>query len=176
MPGSAVLADTGPLAALFDPTDPHYPVALTFFQSHEGPSLSTLAVVTELTHLLAVRRQVAFLAWLRGGGASIEPIGVDDLAAIEGWTSKYRDQPMDFADATLVLVAERTGIGDIVTLDRGFEAFRFRGRRRFKNLMPVRAAAVKRVRAPRKRMNLKISRAEVRQAISRDRVVKLRRD
>ncbi len=139
MRSSAVLADTGPLAALFDPNDPHYPVALTFFQSHEGTLLTTLAVVTEVTHLLAVHRQVAFLAWLRGGGASIEPIGVNDLADIERLTGKYSDQPMDFADATLVLVAERTGIGDIVTLDRGFEAFRFRGRRRFNNLMQVRA-------------------------------------
>lgn len=139
MRSSAVLADTGPLAALFDPNDPHYPRALAFFQSHEGALLTTLAVVTEVTHLLAIRRQVAFLAWLRGGGASIEPIGVDDIAAIEGLTSKYRDHPMDFADATLVLVAERTGIGDIVTLDGGFEAFRFRGRRRFNNLMPLRA-------------------------------------
>lgn len=139
MRSSAVLADTGPLAALFDPNDPHYPLALAFFRSHEGALLTTLAVVTEVTHLLAVRRQVAFLAWLRGGGASIEPIGVDDIAAIEGLTSKYRDHPMDFADATLVLVAERTGIGDIVTLDGWFEAFRFRGRRRFNNLMPLRA-------------------------------------
>lgn len=169
MHSSAVLADTGPLVALFDPNDRHYPLALAFFQSHEGALLTTLAVVTEVTHLLAVRRQVAFLAWLRGGGALIEPIGVDDLAAIERLTGKYADHPMDFADSTLVVVAERTGIGDIVTLDRGFESFRFRGRRRFNNLMPVRAAAAKRVRALRKRMNLKISRAEVRQAISKGR-------
>jgi hypothetical protein len=165
---SAVLADTGPLAAWFDPNDPHYPLALTFFQSHDGALLTTLAVVTEVTHLLAVRRQVAFLAWLRGGGAAIEPIGVNDLAAIEELTNKYRDHPMDFADATLVLIAERTGIGDIVTLDRGFGAFRFRGRRRFNNLMPARAA-VKRVRALRKRMNLKISRAGIRQATAKGR-------
>jgi predicted nucleic acid-binding protein len=136
---SAVLADTGPLAALFDPNDHHYPAALTFFHAHEGALLTTLAVVTEVTHLLAVRRQVAFFAWLRGGGASIEPIGVEDISAIERLTRKYCDHPMDFADATLVLVAERTGIGDIVTLDRGFEAFRFRGRRQFNNLMPVRS-------------------------------------
>ena len=138
MRSSAALADTGPLVAWFDPRDPLYAAALAFFESYQGALLTTLAVVTEVTHLLAVRRQVAFLAWLRGGGASIEPVGVADLAAIERLIGKYRDQPMDFADASLVLLAERTGIADIVTLDRGFETFRFRGRRHFNNLMRAR--------------------------------------
>jgi predicted nucleic acid-binding protein len=45
---------------------------------------------------------------------------------------------MDFADATLVLLADELGTGDIVTLDeRGFRTDRFRGSRRF-NLVPAR--------------------------------------
>lgn len=135
MPSSAALADTGPLAAWFDARDPHYPAALAFFESYEGTLLTTLAVVTEVTHLLDVRKQIAFLAWLRGGGASIAPIDAEDLAAIERMIGKYRDHPVDFADATLVRLAERTGIADIVTFDRGFEDFRFRGKHRFNNLL-----------------------------------------
>jgi hypothetical protein len=39
---------------------------------------------------------------------------------------------MDFADATLVLLADELGAGDILTLDqRGFRTYRFRGSRRF---------------------------------------------
>lgn len=138
MPSRAVLADTGPLVAWFDARDPHYPAALAFFESHEGALLTTLAVVTEVTHLLEVRTQLAFLAWLRGGGASIAAIDAEDFAAIERLIGKYRDHPIDFSDATLVRVAERTGIADIVTFDRGFEDFRFRGRRRFNNVMTAR--------------------------------------
>jgi len=42
---------------------------------------------------------------------------------------------MDFADATLVLLADELGAGDILTLDeRAFRTYRFRGSRRF-NLM-----------------------------------------
>jgi predicted nucleic acid-binding protein len=43
---------------------------------------------------------------------------------------------MDFTDATLVLLANDLGTGDILTLDeRGFRTYRFRGSRRF-NLVP----------------------------------------
>jgi len=45
---------------------------------------------------------------------------------------------LDFADATLVLLADELGTGDVVTLDeRGFRTYRFRGSRRF-NLVPGR--------------------------------------
>jgi predicted nucleic acid-binding protein len=38
---------------------------------------------------------------------------------------KYRNVPMDYADATLVLLAERLGLFDLLTLDRrGLSVFR----------------------------------------------------
>jgi predicted nucleic acid-binding protein len=46
---------------------------------------------------------------------------------------KYKDIPMDFADATLVTLAEGTGIDEVFTLDmRGFSAYRIHGRKAFK--------------------------------------------
>lgn len=45
---------------------------------------------------------------------------------------KYRDLPMDFADASLVRVAAREGIERIFTLDRrDFGLYRLPNRRRF---------------------------------------------
>jgi uncharacterized protein len=39
--------------------------------------------------------------------------------------TRYEDTPMDFADATLVLLAEELGVTDILTLDRrGFSTYR----------------------------------------------------
>ena len=53
---------------------------------------------------------------------------------------KYRDVPMDYADATLVVQAENEGVADIFTLDRrGFEVYRFNGKHRF-NMVPGRIA------------------------------------
>ena len=48
---------------------------------------------------------------------------------------KYRDVPMDFADATLVSLAEDLEIGRLFTLDRrGFMTFRWKGTRQFELL------------------------------------------
>lgn len=47
-----------------------------------------------------------------------------------------RHERMDFADATLVLVAERAGVQDIFTIDRrDFEAYRTPSGRRLKLLL-----------------------------------------
>ncbi len=48
---------------------------------------------------------------------------------------KYRDLPMDLADAPLVLAAEELGSGRILSTDRrDFQAFRWNVRRPFRNL------------------------------------------
>jgi len=68
-------------------------------------------------------------------------IGVsdEDLPAIEALMLRYRDRPMDFADGTLVHLAERTGTTNILTIDHGdFETYRIRGRKRF-TIAPARA-------------------------------------
>ena len=44
---------------------------------------------------------------------------------------KYADVPMDFADATLVALAEERDDTRILTLDSDFHVYRLHGRRRF---------------------------------------------
>jgi predicted nucleic acid-binding protein len=44
---------------------------------------------------------------------------------------RYRDLPMDLADATLVALAEARGVRQIFTLDREFHVYRLRGRAAF---------------------------------------------
>jgi predicted nucleic acid-binding protein len=135
VPGAAI-ADTGPLAAWFRRNDPFHAAADRFFRAFDGALLSTWPVVVEVTHLLLPAAQLQFLAWVREGGIELASIEPADLEPIERLTAKYRDQPMDFADATLVLLAERTGVADIVTFDRKqFEVYRFRGSRRFNQLL-----------------------------------------
>jgi predicted nucleic acid-binding protein len=51
---------------------------------------------------------------------------------------RYADTPMDFADATLVLLAEAVGVNDILTLDRcGFAVYRTRNGRTFRNVLDI---------------------------------------
>ena len=46
--------------------------------------------------------------------------------------ARYADRPMDFADATLVHVAERLKVSAILTIDHDdFETYRIASRKRF---------------------------------------------
>ena len=45
---------------------------------------------------------------------------------------KYSDLPMDFADATLVVLAEELNTDLVFTLDQDFQVYRVRGRKQFR--------------------------------------------
>jgi predicted nucleic acid-binding protein len=95
--------------------------------------------------LLRPSAQIRFLAWIRTGGVRVEDLQTGDLASIEQLVSRYTNLPMDFADATLVSLAQETGIDEIITFDsRGFGAFRFRGKRRFVSLLRLSRARLRR--------------------------------
>jgi predicted nucleic acid-binding protein len=58
--------------------------------------------------------------------------GAADLKRAVGRMVRYSDTPMDFADATLVLLAETVGSDEILTLDRrGFRTYRWGRNRAF---------------------------------------------
>ena len=55
--------------------------------------------------------------------------------------ARYRDRPMDFADATLVYLAGRENLTDVFTTDHAdFNTYRVAGRRKF-HLLPERRPA-----------------------------------
>lgn len=69
--------------------------------------------------------------WSTRGALTILPVEKLDILRLRALMRKYRDLPMDLADATLVHVAEREGIQQVFTLDRRhFGAYRI-GRRSF---------------------------------------------
>ena len=47
---------------------------------------------------------------------------------------KYRDMRADFADASLVALAERLNVTRVASVDRDFTIYRLSGRRRFENV------------------------------------------
>jgi uncharacterized protein len=58
-------------------------------------------------------------------------------AAVRAVMRKYRDFPVDFADACLVQLADELNTGDILTLDRDFESYRWRRTRPFRLLIAL---------------------------------------
>jgi uncharacterized protein len=65
-------------------------------------------------------------------------IANDELAALEALMHRYADRPMDFADATLVHLAERDGLRTILTVDHSdFETYRIGRSAKFR-ILPAR--------------------------------------
>ncbi len=67
------------------------------------------------------------------GAATILPLTRPMLQRTRILLEKYSDLPMDYADATLVVLAEELGTDTVMTTDRrDFEVYRIRGRKRFR--------------------------------------------
>ena len=131
----SVVVDSGFLIGLFDEGDPLHQRCRAFLRDYRGRFLTTEAVLTEALALLSHTQQMRCLEWL-GDAARAGLIAVDreplDFRAIENLARKYSDQPMDFADASVVLLATRSGVREILTADRrDFAVYRLPGRARF---------------------------------------------
>ena len=57
-----------------------------------------------------------------------------DLARIAEVLEKYADLPADFADASLVALAERLRVRRIATVDSDFSVYRIGGKQPFENV------------------------------------------
>ena len=132
------LADTGALLAYLDQKDKwHGACREAFEQGLLFPLLTSTAVLTELFHLARGRKQQLQVVWafVRSGALRIVPMLDEDLPALETLMLRYRDRPMDLADATLVRIAERESTLTVFTTDNDdFETYRAFGRRRFRVL------------------------------------------
>jgi len=129
------LIDTGAILALLDRDDRWHVRCREAFSALPLPLATSAAVLAELFHLLGDDPPQEAAAWgfLRSGAVMLLPIDHDDLPQLEALMSRYRDRPMDFADATLVLLGERESLTTIFTIDHDdFETYRLAGRRRFR--------------------------------------------
>jgi predicted nucleic acid-binding protein len=113
---------------------------MEFLRNFKGELISDLPVVTEVMYLLdfSVQAQVGFLRWLLAGGVTLIDVSSEDFERTVELLEKYRGLPADFADATLVAIAERMGLHEIATLDRDFGVYRLKGKRAFRNVFPAR--------------------------------------
>ena len=59
------------------------------------------------------------------------PATPDSLRHCRRLMEKYSDLPMDFADATLLVLAEELNTDNVFTVDCDFRIYRIRGRKHF---------------------------------------------
>lgn len=129
-----LLLDTGGLVSLLDRSQRRHQEFLAFFEGWSGEVVSTEAVLTEATHLLSRTSggAMACLEFFLKGGAILVPSSSQSLQRSRELMQKYQTLPMDYADATLVVLAEDLDTVLILTTDsRDFSVYRSRGRNRF---------------------------------------------
>lgn len=122
-----ILLDTGPLVALLDARDSWHERCLVQWHELGHRCLTTDAVVTEATHLVARGGAPAHvpLDFILASSIPIVPLEVSGHRYATRLMRHYSDTPMDYADATLVVVADVMKLRRIFTLDRrGFGSYK----------------------------------------------------
>ena len=129
-----LLLDTGVFVALVDRSETKHADCVSALEHWTGSIITTEAVLTETLHLVgpAWPPQKACLEFFLRGAFLLVPSSRASLARVAHLMEKYRDLPMDYADATLVALGEETETDHVFTLDRkGFSTYRLSGRRMF---------------------------------------------
>lgn len=134
-----LILDTGPIVALLDRKDPYHEWVAPRFAKVSGPLVTTGAVVTEATFFMqnvreGIARLCEFLAHRQI--RILDGFQPAALRAAAIFMQRYADTPMDFADATLVVLAGHLGTRRVLTLDeRGFRTYRYARNRSFRLIL-----------------------------------------
>jgi predicted nucleic acid-binding protein len=126
---ATITVDTGPLVALCDRHDEWHGrcVQVLRVSSRATRWLTTMAVVAEAMYLLArvPGGHVKLFDLLLSGAFVLDAGSPSTLPRLRQLMLQYADLPMDFADATVVELAERLGSDTVFTLDeRDFRVYR----------------------------------------------------
>ena len=137
-----IIADTGFWLALANRADRWHEVARQAAQQLDDRLITTWPVMTETCHLLVSRlgppAALSLVRSARQGAFDLFALTSEHLPRVEELMVKYRDLPMDLADASLVMLAEVLGSGQILSTDRrDFHAYRWKNRHPFKNLLAI---------------------------------------
>lgn len=128
-----MLCDTGPMVALIDRKDPHHASCVAALDALPVEQFTTTwPCLTEAMYLLrrggGLEAQRELWGYLADGFIKLASPHEDDLRSIFDFMSQYRDMPLDFADASLIVIAARLQDWKIFTVDRRLSAVQIFGR------------------------------------------------
>ncbi len=135
-----IIADTGFFVALGNRSDRFHAQAVAVLTQFSEPLITTYPVISETCYLLAresgIGVECTFLREIATGRIAIFQLELSHLNRITDLIERYADLPMDLADASLVVLAEKLGHGRILTVDRrDFSVYRWQHDRPFQNLL-----------------------------------------
>jgi hypothetical protein len=134
-----VLVDAGPLVALLDRRDRDHAATVAAFTTIRDPLITVWPSFAEAMYLLnrSWPAQKALWSRLETHALDLATLDETDAPRMRELMEKYRDLPMDFADAALVRVAEREALTRIFTLDRRHFSIYRPGRRKRFSIVPM---------------------------------------
>lgn len=116
-----ILVDTSGLLAAIDSAQRHHEAAAASLLAADPPLLLSPFVLAELDYLIGsrvgARAQVAMLGQVAQGAYRLEPFAGDDVADARRVIERHRDIGISLADASIVVLANRHGVRDVLTLD-----------------------------------------------------------
>jgi predicted nucleic acid-binding protein len=130
-----LLLDTGAFVALVDRSERRHADCMASLDAWRGAIVTTEAVLTETLYLLGPQwsAQKVCLEFFARGAFLLVPSSRTSLRRVSVLMERYRNVPMDFADATLVALGEELQTDAVFTLDRrGFSVYRFNQRKPFR--------------------------------------------
>lgn len=137
----AALVDTGAIVSLFgrgQPRQRHYRALFERAAGEAWQLSTTWACVTEASFLLDTPSRYSMLRWIAAGAIVVFPFPQEALEDMVPVMLRYTDRPrseMDLADATLVWLANDTGVLNVMTTDvRDFSRYRLADGRAFEIL------------------------------------------
>lgn len=135
-----IMTDSGFWVALVNPNDTHHHNVIQTLIKINEPLITTYPVITEVCHLLLKRSgkksMLSFIESYQQNAFHIFQIEPSHKQKLFILMQQYVDLPMDFADASLVLLAEHLGHGRILSTDqRDFNAYRWKQTKPFENLL-----------------------------------------
>jgi hypothetical protein len=124
-----ILLDTSGLLAAIDGAQTHHPEAAAALRAAPPPWILSPFVLAELDYLLATRvgqrAERVLLEEVARGVYRLADFGADDVVAAERAIGRYASLGIGLADASILVLANRYGIRDVLTLDeRHFRAMR----------------------------------------------------
>lgn len=133
----AVLLDAGPWVAYLRQADQHHVWAREQFSAREQ-FVSCEAVLAEVCARLQYcgNDPLAALEFVKANVVTLEFDLQANLIAVENLMRKYRDQPMDLADACLVRMTEIQPHSLVLTTDGDFKVYRRNGREVVPHVLP----------------------------------------
>lgn len=136
-----IILDTSGLLSAIDASQRHHAACAEILAEATRPLVLSPFVLAELDYLLATQvggqAQLALVDEVARGVYRLESFSAHDVAVAGDVMRRYANLAIGLADASIVVLAQRHGTRDVLTLDeRHFRAVRAADGRRFR-LLPA---------------------------------------